>query len=153
VVPVSGIRDGKALAAATGQLAGVYWQDKRAQWSDLFSRYRLWLGALLLLGMALCAGVLWHKLGLGAAARIMAGNALALLLAAAVLGWCGQPFTLFALLAMSWCLGLVSITASSLPIAPPIFRIRRVDKSPCSLPCWRWCWPISPPSWHSACWP
>ena len=106
VVPVSGIRDGKALAAATGKLAGVYWQDKRAQWSDLFSRYRLWLGALLLLGMALCAGVLWHKLGLGAAARIMAGNALALLLAAAVLGWCGQPFTLFALLAMSLVFGI-----------------------------------------------
>ena len=99
-------QDKARLLAATAALNGVHWQDKRQEWSDLFARYRLLLGELLLLGVGLSAIVLIRKLGWSMAGRVLLANAIALLLAAAVLGWCAMPFTLFGLLALSLVFGI-----------------------------------------------
>lgn len=106
LLPVSGVQDKARLLAATAALDGVHWQDKRQEWSNLFARYRLLLGELLLLGIGLSAIVLIRKLGWSMAGRVLLANAIALLLAAAVLGWCAMPFTLFGLLALSLVFGI-----------------------------------------------
>lgn len=106
LVPVNGVHDGARLQSATAQLQGVHWQDKRQSWSDLFARYRLLLGLFLGLGALLTAGLLWHKLGRAMTLRILLGNGIALALATAALGFCGMPFTLFSLLALSLVFGI-----------------------------------------------
>lgn len=106
LVPVNGIHDVARLQHATASLSGVHWQDKRQSWSDLFARYRLLLGLFLGLGALLTAALLWHKLGRAMTLRILLGNGIALALAAAALGFCGMPFTLFSLLALSLVFGI-----------------------------------------------
>ncbi len=106
LVPVNGVQDAARLQSATAQLQGVHWQDKRQSWSDLFARYRLLLGLFLGLGALLTAGLLWHKLGRAMTLRILLANGIALVLATAALGFCGMPFTLFSLLALSLVFGI-----------------------------------------------
>lgn len=106
LVPVNGVHDAARLQSATAQLQGVHWQDKRQSWSDLFARYRLLLGLFLGLGALLTAALLWHKLGRAMTLRILLGNGIALVLATAALGFCGMPFTLFSLLALSLVFGI-----------------------------------------------
>jgi len=106
LVPVNGVHDAARLQSATAHLQGVHWQDKRQSWSDLFARYRLLLGLFLGLGALLTAGLLWHKLGWAMTLRILLGNGIALVLATAALGFCGMPFTLFSLLALSLVFGI-----------------------------------------------
>jgi predicted exporter len=106
LMPVSEVHDLVSLQRATRGLSGVHWQDKRQSWSDLFARYRWLLGLFLALGVTLTAGLLWYKLGREMTLRLLVGNGIAMALATAALGFCGLPFTLFSLLALSLVFGI-----------------------------------------------
>lgn len=106
LVPVQGVQDALALQQATAGLADVHWQDKRQSWSDLFARYRMLLAALLGAGILLSGLFMCYRLGWRPTLRILVTNGLALLLATAVLGMVGMPFTLFSLLALSLVFGI-----------------------------------------------
>ena len=106
LVPVYGVHDLATLQQATSGLPGIYWQDKRQSWSDLFARYRILLAGLLATGVLLAVGYMVWRLGWRPTARIMVANGVALLLATAALGVAGLPFTLFSLLALSLVFGI-----------------------------------------------
>ena len=99
-------RLGRLQAAAAG-LPGVRWVDKTAEVSSLLGRYRGAMTWLLLLGHAVVLGALFWRFG-RPAWRAWLPTALATLLTVGILGWLGQPFQLFNVLALVLLLGIGS---------------------------------------------
>ena len=110
VVMLRGLNDpallGRLQAAADG-LPGVRWVDKTAEVSSLLGRYRGAMSWLLLLGHAVVLGALFWRFG-RPAWRAWLPTALATLLTVGILGWLGQPFQLFNVLALVLLLGIGS---------------------------------------------
>ena len=52
-VPLVGVQDEVALTALAAAEQGIYWQDQRSEWSQLFAHYRIKLAELLLLAIGL----------------------------------------------------------------------------------------------------
>ncbi len=107
VVMLRGLNDPSLLSslAATAQgLPGVRWVDKTAEVSSLLARYRGSMSWLLLLGHgAVLAALVWR---FGRQAwRAWVPTLLASVLSLAALGWLGQPFQLFNVLALALLLG------------------------------------------------
>lgn len=105
-LPVNGVADPAALAALAEGREGVFWQDQRSQWSQLFAHYRLTLAELLALAVALVGGLLWYRLGWRKGGRILLVNGLALGAGLALLAAFGQPLTLFGVLALALIFGI-----------------------------------------------
>ncbi|WP_342059076.1 MMPL family transporter [Aeromonas sp. OTU364] len=105
-VPLVGVADEGALTALAAAEQGVYWQDQRSEWSQLFAHYRIKLAELLSLAIALVALLLWRRMGAARAARVLLVNLIALGMGLALLAACGQPLTLFGVLALSLIFGI-----------------------------------------------
>jgi len=93
------------LQALAEQVEGVQWEDRAGDMSRLLGRFRVTMGWLLLVGHV----VVWAALALRfgrAAWRAWLPTALASLGCLAVLGWLGEPFQLFSLLALMLLLGM-----------------------------------------------
>lgn len=105
-VPLVGVADEGALTALAAAESGVYWQDQRSQWSQLFAHYRIKLAELLSVAIALVALLLWRRMGAARAARVLLVNLIALAMGLALLAACGQPLTLFGVLALSLIFGI-----------------------------------------------
>ncbi|WP_368205371.1 MMPL family transporter [Aeromonas sp. s5] len=105
-VPLVGVTDESALTALAAAESGVYWQDQRSQWSQLFAHYRIKLAELLSVAIALVALLLWRRMGAARAARVLLVNLIALAMGLALLAACGQPLTLFGVLALSLIFGI-----------------------------------------------
>ncbi|MBQ4680720.1 MMPL family transporter [Aeromonas dhakensis] len=105
-VPLVGVTDESALTALAAAEPGVYWQDQRSQWSQLFAHYRIKLAELLSVAIALVALLLWRRMGAARAARVLLVNLIALAMGLALLAACGQPLTLFGVLALSLIFGI-----------------------------------------------
>ncbi|MFQ2262377.1 MMPL family transporter [Aeromonas dhakensis] len=105
-VPLVGVTDEGALTALAATEPGVYWQDQRSQWSQLFAHYRIKLAELLSVAIALVALLLWRRMGAARAVRVLLVNLIALAMGLALLAACGQPLTLFGVLALSLIFGI-----------------------------------------------
>lgn len=105
-VPLVGVTDEGALTALAAAEPGVYWQDQRSEWSQLFAHYRVKLAELLAVAIALVALLLWRRMGAARAARVLLVNLIALAMGLALLAACGQPLTLFGVLALSLIFGI-----------------------------------------------
>ncbi|HDZ8855767.1 TPA: MMPL family transporter [Aeromonas dhakensis] len=105
-VPLVGVTDESALTALAAAEPGVYWQDQHSQWSQLFAHYRIKLAELLSVAIALVALLLWRRMGAARAARVLLVNLIALAMGLALLAACGQPLTLFGVLALSLIFGI-----------------------------------------------
>ena len=95
----------KALHALGEQVEGVHWVDRASDMSGLLGRFRVTMGWLLVAGHV----VVWAAMALRfgrAAWRAWLPTALASLGCLAVLGWLGEPFQLFNLLALMLLLGM-----------------------------------------------
>lgn len=105
MVRLQGLHDSTVLAALADPAAGVLWVDQPARLNQLFAstqRHALW-------AKVLASGVIFVLLavflGWRAALRTLTVSLAAALLAAATLGWLGQPLTLFSIF------GLLLVTA------------------------------------------
>lgn len=105
-VPLVGVQDEVALTALAAAEQGVYWQDQRSEWSQLFAHYRIKLAELLLLAIGLVALLLWRRMGAARASRVLLVNLIALAMGLALLAACDQPLTLFGVLALSLIFGI-----------------------------------------------
>jgi len=95
----------EALHALGEQVEGVHWVDRASDMSGLLGRFRVTMGWLLMAGHV----VVWAAMALRfgrAAWRAWLPTALASLGCLAVLGWLGEPFQLFNLLALMLLLGM-----------------------------------------------
>lgn len=99
MVTLSGISDIQALKGLQ-LLPGVIWADQVGQLTDLFQRYRIDVGFLLVAVCGLILAILVGRLGWRRGFKVMAVPVVAMLSALAVLGWCGELFTLFNLFAL-----------------------------------------------------
>jgi predicted exporter len=93
------------LAAAAQGLEGVRWVDKAAEVSSLLGRYRVSMTVLLLAGYLAVLGALGWRYG-WSAWRAWLPTILASAITVALLGWFGQPFQLFNVLALLLLLGI-----------------------------------------------
>jgi len=94
-----------ALAQAAAQLPGVRFIDNTARYSQLLSRYRVRLSALLLVGLAAVALVLQWRYG-RRGWRAWLPTLLGGLFTLACFGWTGVPMQLFVVLALMLLLGM-----------------------------------------------
>src|SRR5690606_21173750 len=84
-VPLVGVQDEVALTALAAAEQGIYWQDQRSEWSQLFAHYRIKLAELLLLAIGLVALLLWRRMGAARASRVLLVNLIALAMGLALL--------------------------------------------------------------------
>ena len=106
--PLRGLHDPSllgALAELPDGLAGVRWVDKTAEVSRLLGRYRHAMTWLLVAAHAIVYGVLWWRLR-RLAWRAALPTLIATGLTLGILGWIGQPFQLFNVLALVLLLGI-----------------------------------------------
>lgn len=108
VVMVRGLHDPAVLprlAALDDGADGVRWVDKTSEVSSLLGRYRAAMTWLLVLAQAVVFGALWWRFRRNAW-RAALPTVLATGLTLAALGWAGQPFQLFNVLALVLLLGI-----------------------------------------------
>ncbi|USV59533.1 MMPL family transporter [Aeromonas encheleia] len=105
-LPVNGVTEVAAVAKLAQGQEGVFWQDPRNQWSELFTHYRIKLTELLLVAIALVGLLLWVRFGWRKSVRILLISGFSLGAGLALLAACGQPLTLFGVLAMSLIFGI-----------------------------------------------
>lgn len=108
VVLISGLErpdDLPRVAQATTGIPGVRWVDRVAQVSQLLARYRVAMGAVLVLGFVAVGAALWARYRRHAW-RAWLPSALACLISLGVLGWLGLPLQLFNVLALIILLGI-----------------------------------------------
>lgn len=95
---------GRLQAQASG-IDGVRWVDRSSEISQLLGHYRAMMGELLLAGFVAVALALWWRYR-RMAWRALLPTALATLVTIAALGWLGEPFQLFTVLALLLLLGI-----------------------------------------------
>lgn len=108
VVLLRGLHDPSLLphlSAAADGLEGVRWVDKVAEVSSLLGRYRVSMTTLLFAGHLAVLAALWWRYR-NAAWRAWLPTAVASVVTVALLGWLGQPFQLFNVLALVLLLGI-----------------------------------------------
>jgi predicted exporter len=110
VVMLRGLHDSALLGrleSIGAGLPGVRWVDKTAEVSSLLGRYRVAMTWLLLVAHAVVFAALWRRFR-RQAWRAWLPTAVASLLTLSILGWLGQPFQLFNVLALVLLLGIGS---------------------------------------------
>jgi predicted exporter len=101
-----GPNDASVLTQAAAGLPGVTLIDKPASVSALFGRYRRYASAWLLAAVLLIAPVFGWRYGWRAMPRVLAPPLLGLALSLALLGYLGQPLSLFHWMASMLVLGV-----------------------------------------------
>ena len=108
VVMLDGIGPGSDLARLREQangLPGVRWVDRTSEISALLGHYRQKMQRLLVAGFFAVWVALWWRYR-KPAWRAVAPTALAVVLTMSILGWLGEPFQLFTVLALLLLLGM-----------------------------------------------
>ncbi|KFN42942.1 MMPL family transporter [Arenimonas oryziterrae] len=93
------------LKAQAGGLSGVTWVDRTGEISLLLSHYRAMMAWLLLAGVVAIALALYLRYR-EQAWRALVPTLIAIVLSVAALGWLGEPFQLFSVLALLLLLGM-----------------------------------------------
>jgi len=127
LVTLFNLRDVAALyeAARAADTGGLWLIDRSGELNQLFSDTRAKAAELKLLSYAAAALLLWWGLGRAAVWRVLAVPLAAVALSLAVLGWAGQPLTLFSLF------GLLLVSALGVDYA--IFMYEGVAGAAASL--------------------
>ena len=125
MVTPQGVHDAQALAAAAQGLAGVEYVDRAGMLNQVFTQTRIKAAELKLASYAAAALLLWALLGRAAAWRLLAVPVAACACTLALMGYTGQPLTLFSLF------GLLLVSAIGLDYA--IVMHERVGGAPPSL--------------------
>ncbi|WP_211091334.1 MMPL family transporter [Pseudothauera rhizosphaerae] len=125
LVTLQGLASADGLAALADGLPGVELVDRSGELNVLFGATRLEAAELKLASYAVATLLLWQMLGRAAVWRILAVPLAATLCTLAVLGYAGQPVTLFALF------GLLLVSALGVDYA--IFMYEGVGGAPACL--------------------
>jgi len=125
LVTLLNLRDVATLKGIAQTIPEARLIDQSGELNQLFSDTRIKAGELKLLSYLAAALLLWFALGRAAVWRILAVPLLAALLTVAVLGWLGQPLTLFSLF------GLLLVSALGVDYA--IFMVENVGGAAVSL--------------------
>jgi len=127
LVTLLNLRDVAALHAAVREVAadGVWLIDRSGELNQLFSETRAKAAELKLLSYVAAALLLWWGFGRSAVWRVLVVPLAAVALSLAVLGWAGQPLTLFSLF------GLLLVSALGVDYA--IFMYEGVAGAAASL--------------------
>jgi len=83
----------------------VRWVDRTSEISELLAHYRSMMGQLLLAGLLAVGVALWWRYR-SASWRALLPTVLAMAISLAALGWLGEPFQLFTVLALLLLLGM-----------------------------------------------
>lgn len=125
LVTLQGLSSAQALASIADGVPGVTLSDRAGQLNALFSATRLEAVELKGASYAIAALLIWLVLGRMAMLRILAVPIAATLITLAVLGFAGQPITLFSLF------GLLLVSAIAVDYA--IFMYEGVGGTPACL--------------------
>ena len=97
MVRLNGVHDTAALRDVAAAVAGVHWVDKPARLNTLFHQTRNQAAWLKLVSFALAWLALMAMLGRRRGSQVLAVPLASAVLTVAVLGWLGQPVSLFAM--------------------------------------------------------
>ncbi|HUH58924.1 MAG TPA: hypothetical protein VL001_02480 [Candidimonas sp.] len=125
MITLQGLRNVEALAAIAASVPGATLVDRNADLNDMFSSTRVEAAELKLASYIVAGLLLWAFLGRGATWRILAVPFAATVCSLAVLGYIGQPLTLFSLF------GLLLVSAIGVDYA--IFMYEQVAGAAASL--------------------
>ena len=106
LVPVSGVHNGAAMAQLAKEFAGTGWVDRKTEFSQLFSEYRVYLSYLLGLAVLLIAAIYLWRYRLPHGLVCLVPTLLSLAMGVAALGYSGHNLNLFSLLALVLVLGI-----------------------------------------------
>ncbi|MFF6009867.1 MMPL family transporter [Rahnella sp. R3(2024)] len=106
LIPVSGVHDSAAMAALADSSPGAGWIDRKTEFSDLFSQYRVYLTGLLALAVAVIAVMYLWRFRLPHGLICLVPTVLSLATGIAALGYSGHNLNLFSLLALILVLGI-----------------------------------------------
>ncbi|MBB6115245.1 putative exporter [Rahnella inusitata] len=106
LIPVSGVHDSAAMAALANSSPGAGWIDRKTEFSDLFSQYRVYLTGLLALAVAVIAVMYLWRFRLPHGLICLVPTVLSLATGIAALGYSGHNLNLFSLLALILVLGI-----------------------------------------------
>lgn len=106
LVPVSGVRQGAALAALAQPESGIHWIDRKATYDQLFAHYRQVLSWLLLLALGVVCCVSVARLGWQRGLLTSIPSLISLPVGLGVLALLGRSANLFSLLALVLVLGI-----------------------------------------------
>ncbi|MFS7251950.1 MMPL family transporter [Rahnella rivi] len=106
LIPVSGVHDSAAMAALADSSPGAGWIDRKTEFSDLFSLYRVYLTGLLALAVAVIAVMYLWRFRLPHGLVCLVPTVLSLAMGIAALGYSGHNLNLFSLLALILVLGI-----------------------------------------------
>ncbi len=106
LIPVSGVHDSAAMAALADSSPGAGWIDRKTEFSELFSQYRVYLTGLLALAVAVIAVMYLWRFRLPHGLICLVPTVLSLATGIAALGYSGHNLNLFSLLALILVLGI-----------------------------------------------
>ena len=106
LIPVSGVHDSAAMAALANSSPGAGWIDRKTEFSELFSQYRVYLTGLLALAVAVIAVMYLWRFRLPHGLICLVPTVLSLATGIAALGYSGHNLNLFSLLALILVLGI-----------------------------------------------
>jgi len=106
LVPVSGVHDSAAMSELAASADGVGWVDRKTEFSQLFSQYRVMLSLLLTLAVTLIAGIYLWRFRLPHGLVCLVPTLLSLGMGIAALALSGHSLNLFSLLALVLVLGI-----------------------------------------------
>ncbi len=106
LIPVSGVHDSAAMSELAAKAEGVGWIDRKTEFSQLFSQYRVMLSLLLTLAVTLIAGVYLWRFRLPHGLVCLVPTLLSLGMGIAALAFSGHSLNLFSLLALILVLGI-----------------------------------------------
>lgn len=106
LIPVNGVHDSAAMAALAAATPGAGWIDRKTQFSELFSQYRVYLTYLLALAVAIIAVIYLWRFRLPHGLICLVPTLLSLGMGVAALGYSGHSLNLFSLLALILVLGI-----------------------------------------------
>lgn len=106
LVPVSGVSNPGALQQLATSTPGVTWVDRKTEFNELFSLYRIYLSWLLLISVLAIAVVYCWRLGVRRGLYCVTPTFLSLGMGLAVLSLTGHSLNLFSLLALILVLGI-----------------------------------------------
>lgn len=125
MITLQGLRNVDTLSAIAASVPGATLVDRNAQLNEMFSSTRIEAAELKLASYFVAGLLLWAFLGRGASWRILTVPFAATLCSLAVLGYIGQPLTLFSLF------GLLLVSAIGVDYA--IFMYEQVAGAAASL--------------------
>jgi Predicted exporter len=106
LIPVNGVHDSAAMAALAASMPGTGWIDRKTEFSELFSQYRVYLTWLLALAVAVIAVTYLWRFRLPHGLVCLVPTLLSLGMGVAALGFSGHNLNLFSLLALILVLGI-----------------------------------------------